>query len=102
MLPCARRLVNFQPQAVSGSMKKALHTAVDFARFVTLAFEHLFDGFVNVIGPGASPHFLERCLLRAEDRVIQLPNSFAGTTTHDSAGNVAKIAGFLRAWENVQ
>ena len=50
--------------------------------------------------PGA--HLLERQLLALEHRVIQLPNRLAGAPANHRAGNVAEIAGLLRAGKDVQ
>src|ERR1700751_4181769 len=83
-------------------MKKALHPAIHFTRFVTCADKNLLNCLVNAGGLGARAHQLERRRLPAMDRIVKLAGRLAGASFDNRAGDIAEVTGFLRAREDIE
>src|SRR5205823_8962129 len=100
--PHARGFVDFQTEAVAGAMEKPLHPPVALGGFVTCLLEELLDRLMHFDRLHAGPHLLERQLLSLANDVVEFLDRLAGATAHDGAGDVAEIAGFLRAGKDIE
>ncbi len=49
----------------------------------------------------SSSHFIEGDLLSLQDGRVEFSDRFTGASTHDGAGDVAKIPGFLRTRKDI-
>src|SRR5258706_8312527 len=91
----------FEAQTMAGTVEKALHAAVAFAGFVALFLEEIENLLVYIPAVSGFLHRIKRQFLAALDRMVELSQLFAGASFHDSAGNVAKIAGPLGTGKNI-
>src|SRR5580765_7201561 len=94
--------MDFQAKAVARAVEEALHAAIFFAGLVAFGFKEFFHRVMDGVCLYTGSHLLERQFLGSEYSVIQLPGSFAGTTTNNRACDVAEVAGPLGAGEDVE
>src|SRR5215510_3942407 len=93
--------MDIQSQAVTRSMKEALHPAAHLACRKPFATEVIQDFVVNVVGVRAIPDLPETDLLPVRDAVVGMLQAFRGAAANDGSGDVAKIAGLLRTRKDV-
>src|SRR5690349_5810762 len=68
----AGSFVNFQSEAMSGSMEEALHAALPFAGFIPLLFKELEHAFVNFAPIDRVPHVFKGQFLTTLHCVVKL------------------------------
>src|SRR5262245_28148866 len=56
---------------------------------------------MDVLGIRARSHVAEGNFLSLKNGVVEVSQRFAGAPAHDSARNIAKIAGFLGTWIDI-
>src|SRR5207247_10868180 len=82
-------------------MEKALHTTVAFARLIPLLVEKLPHRRVHFDAANVGLHLFEGDLLSARDGLVKLVHSIVSASFDNGPSDVAEVAGFLRARENV-
>ena len=93
--------MDFQAQSVAGAMEKALHATVAFAGLVAFLIEKLPHRLVHFNAANIGLHLFEGDLLSARDGLIELAHRFVSAPFDNRPRDVAEVAGFLRARENV-
>ena len=94
--------MNFEAQAVSGTVKESLHAPVSLSRFKAPVGEERFNGPVDVASVDTGPNALQRELLALFDRPVQVALPAAGLSLQNGPGNVAEVAGLFGAREDVE
>src|SRR5579862_64245 len=74
------------------AMKKALHATANDTRFVPFPGKQPLNGLVNIAAINTGTKFLKRDFLSLSNDRIELLHSFAGSTAHHRARNVATIS----------
>src|ERR1051326_301124 len=98
----ARRLVDVEPEAVAGAVKKALHAAGDFSRRKTALGEEIENSLVDVSSAHAVFDIAVSDLLSGLKGRVGGLQALGGAAAHDRAAQIAEVAGLLRAWKNIE
>src|ERR1035438_3447732 len=83
------------------AVKKSLHPSVAPSGFVALLDEEFLHGLVDFRRRHARADFFKADFLSAPDRIVKFLHGLVRASAHDGPGDVAEVAGFLRARENV-
>src|SRR5438093_575714 len=94
--------MDFQPKAVPGPMEEALHSPLGPACLVTFLGEEIEHALMDLPAMSFIMDLFEGQLLSALDGMIHSAERFAGAPPGDCSRNVPKIAGLLRAREDIE